>query len=113
MIGSPFPASLYMTGFYCLRPAASHILFIMLLSLTFLLKGASIGSLAFSFKTGLLNQKVIVDFQDFGLVTEARPQTAGRAVAQFKTAWWGEPGTQGIVGTTRLVGILYIAEWGI
>ena len=78
--------SLYMAGFYCLRPAASHILFIMLLSLTFLLKGASIGSLAFSFKTGLLNQKVIVDFQDFGLVTEARPQTAGRAVAQFKTA---------------------------
>ena len=34
----------------------------------------------------LLNQKVIVDFQDFGLATEARPQTAGRAVAQFKTA---------------------------
>ena len=76
-----------MAGFYCLRPAASHILFIMLLSLTFLLKGASIGSLAFSFKTGLLNQKVIVDFQDFGLTNEARPQTAGCTVAQFMSAW--------------------------
>ena len=56
-----------MAGFYC---------DFIVLCLNFLLHWH------FNFKPALLlNQKVIVDFQDFGLTNEARPQTAGRAVA--------------------------------
>ena len=37
----------------------------------------------------LSNKKIIIDYQDFSLATEARPKTAGRVVAQFMSAcWW-------------------------
>ena len=48
--------------------------------------------LAHSFETASLIHKIILDNQDFGLTTEAQPQTAGRAVAQFMSAW-GVDGT--------------------
>ena len=47
---------------------------IMLLRLTLLVKSPH------SFKMASLIHKIILDDQDFGLTTEARPQTAGHAV---------------------------------
>ena len=53
LLGQPFSCLIIYDWIFCMRPAASQIHFIMVLCLTFLLKRASNGSLAFSFKTGL------------------------------------------------------------
>ena len=63
---------LYMARFHCVGPTASHACY----------HAVKIDS---SKKKGLIH-KNILDNQDFGLTTEAQPQTAGRAVTQFMSA---------------------------
>ena len=74
-------ASLILWGWpQSLMPAASSMYVIMLLRLTLLVKRAH------SFKMASLIHKIILDYQDFCLTTEAWNQTSCCAIKQFMSA---------------------------